>query len=122
MHNAKKARSRLRTGFFSHPVLLGATLFVGVQGLLVTVLVRMVQGSFFGVLLRVGSETVGGVAVVSGLFVVALFEVFHGGAVVLHRVLEVVGGLLVGLHDFLMFLRIVSHRGKGEKGKKKWFG
>ena len=89
-----------------------------VQGLVVAVLVRVVQGGFLSVLLRVGGETVGCVAVVSGLFVVPFFEVLHGGAVVLHRVLEVVGGLLVGLNDFLVFFGMVSHRREGKSGNE----
>lgn len=86
-----------------------------VQGLVVAVLVRVVQGGFLGVLLGMGGEAVGGVAVVGSFLVVPFFEVLHGGAVVLHRVLEVVGGLLVGLDDFLVFFGMVSHRRKGKR-------
>ena len=90
------------------------------QRLVVAVFVRVMESRLFGVFLGVGGKAVGRVAVVGRLFVVPFFEVLNGRAVVLHRVFEVVGGLLVGLNDFLVFFRMVSHRGK-EKGEKGWF-
>jgi hypothetical protein len=104
---------------------LAASLLVGVQGLVVAVLVRVVQCSFLGVLFGVSGEAVSGVAVVGGLFMVALLEMLHSGAVVLHRVLEVVGSLLVGFNYFLVLFGMVLLRRHGAKdwgGKEVWRG
>jgi hypothetical protein len=100
-------------GFCQALLLLGAALLVRMQRLVVAVLMRMVQGRFFGVLLGVGGKAVGGVAVVGGLFMVAFFQVLGRGAVILQRVLKVVGRLFVGVDDFLVLFGMVSHGGKG---------
>lgn len=77
------------------------------ERLFVAMLVRVVQGRFLGVFFGVGRKTIGCVAVVRGFFVVALLQVLGGGAVILQRMLKIMGGLFVGIDDFLMLFGVV---------------
>lgn len=100
---------------------LSAALLVRMQRLFVPVFVRVVQRGFFGVLLGVGREAVGCVAVVGGLFVITpLLKVFGGSAVVFHGVLEVMSSLLVSFDDFLVLFGVVllGRHNAGRKVKK----
>lgn len=85
---------------------------MGMQRLVVAVLMRVVQSGLFGMLLRMGGKSVGGVAVVGGLLVVAFFEVLSRRPVILQGVLKIVRGFFVGLNDFLVLFGMVSHEGQ----------